>query len=830
MSLGIKNLKKKNLLKIRLLLFLMIIFICPLFFYYYFQKIESNVRVFFLGELKEQVGLVNYRVNSFFQDGTSFLYYTKKYLEKEFDSISFNKKIEKEFKTKYTQTTRNLVSNYKYVLSKRKDRKKLSASYLNKNEIVNKDIKYITVITERLDNFWKFFLRKYPFVSMTYVDRTGFYREFPFRKIEPNAVSYLSDPRNYHYYAVATTIAKEEIFLTRPYQHGNELYVSLVVPVYQKDSFRGLLTIDITINNFMKLIHKENGSPGFSINNIILFDNKGNIYAYLIGDNKKRSPINLRNLKEILKNQEKLLTKNIKIYPLIADKAIINFIEDFLKNKSSGKKEIQIKLIEGYALSLNSIDQYDLNILTFVPLNYHSYLSFILDIEKGIGILLVFLLIIFGSLFFIIGQKNSEKEFTVALLTKVKNEKIKDLIFTDLNIETNKNILDTVAQKISAYIEELNKELNILKISIDNINMGLFIINEENDNLFTNRWFKQLILDVNDIELMPEELKNEIHKFKNNNAQNFKKMIKLFERHYFLTGEKISVDSNGSRENILIFTLTNAEDINRIKSETKELKNRIKVLEESLISYRKSFEDLNTRIIQSDKFAVFGELIQGIVHNINNPLMIVTSRLSMVKTIIEGLDESMEKRRLLKHMTNIIASLKKINEIIDSVLMKAKMTVEQEERLININDIIRRELEFFNADLFFKHKVNTRIILEKDLPNVRISQSDFSQVLHNLIKNALDALKSSPTPTLTVQTYFKDGFVVVEIMDNGPGVPDKYKDKIFEQYFTTKGSHGTGIGLYNARKIIEEYNGELILEDSKEGARFVIKLPPADGD
>ncbi len=800
-------------------------------FLYITIKIKNDIKVFFHKEFKRQITLLNYRIDTFFQDSTSFLFYTKKYLETQFKLSPTEKYIQKEFNKKYTKTKRNQVSNFKFVFEKRKDRKKISTSYLSKDTVVNNDIKYITVISERLDQFWKLFLKKYPFVTMTYVDITGFYREFPFRKIEPKSINYLSDPRNYPYFAIATTVAKNEIFLTPPYKNGDALYVSLVISVYKDNNFRGILTIDIELNSLKKIIEPQKNQEDNTIYNVLLFDNKGSIYGYLFEENKKNELVNIENFKEILKNQEKLLTKNIKIYPIIKSKKLVNFIQEFLRKKTNSKEKTQVQIIKNYAVSISSINQQNLNVLFFIPVNYFNFLNFVYEIGKGMVIVLLLLIFMVVTLFLSIRKGEDEKEQIYTIINKINDSQLREKIIENMEQESsqNKNFFENAGNQISFYINKIKNELNILKILIDNLNLGIIMINEKENLFFTNKWFKKIILDVDNLELMPDELKNEIHKFKNSNLHQFQKMVKLFDRHYILTGDKLITGPNENKQTLIIFTLTNAENLNKIKTETTELRKQIEQLEEKLFAYRKSYENLNTKIIQSDKFAVFGELIQGIVHNINNPLMIVTSRLSMVKNIIEGLEDSMEKRRLLKHITNIINSLNKINEIIDSVLAKAKMTVEKEERLINVNEIIKSELEFFKADLFFKHKVEIDLNLDKELPKVRISQSDFSQVLHNLIKNAIDALKSSANPRLTVKTYAIKRFVFIEISDNGPGVPEKYREKIFDQYFTTKGSQGTGIGLYNARKIIEEYEGELTLEDSKQGAKFVIKLPAIGG-
>ncbi len=793
----------------------------------YFFSIKSKVKKVSLTEYSYQSKLVNDKTEKLFWDVILFLKFTKQNLEKGLNSHSFNEKVDEIYKKTYRKTNRNLVSNYDFVVRHRIKSNKISATYLSKNEILTDEIKNIAVITSQLDNFWSEFSIEHPFLSMSYVDKTGLYREFPFRKIEPVNIGFLSDPRNFPYFSTATTVGKDEVFLTLPYQLQNELYVSFVIPVYQNNNFRGLLTIDISMSQFKEIIKSFQKGIKNKISDVIIYRKNGLIYFFSYEDDVN-DMVNFNNLNEFLAKKKTTLAKSIKLYPVIKNDKLISILDNFAKSK----KDEEIQNIGKYFVSLKKTRYFDLNILSFEKENVFFASSVNKDIAKAFFFsFLLFLLLL--TLSFVYSSENfcDLNELYASLFNGIKSQSLKEKL-SDSGVSQKKTDLKNLGKSLSDFISRLYKENTLLLTVFDTINFGILVVEDEIDSnkiLFLNKWFRQLIVDAKTIELLPEKLIDEIKKFKESSIQHSQKIIKLFERHYLIRGERLKQGEEGEM-GIVVFTISSAENFNQIQKENKELKEMISELSTKLSDFQSSFENLNTKIIQSDKFAVFGELIQGIVHNINNPMMIVSSRLSMVKSIIENMENSVDKRRLVKHISNIIASLKKINDIIDSVLLKAKITVEKEEKLVNVNELIKTEMEFFNADLFFKHKVLKEINLADNVPYIRISQSDFSQVLHNIIKNALDVLKAVPNPKLTVKTLAREGKVIIEIEDNGPGIPDELKEKIFEQYFTTKGSHGTGIGLYNARKIIEEYDGELFVENGENGAKFVIILPSAGGE
>jgi C4-dicarboxylate-specific signal transduction histidine kinase len=109
---------------------------------------------------------------------------------------------------------------------------------------------------------------------------------------------------------------------------------------------------------------------------------------------------------------------------------------------------------------------------------------------------------------------------------------------------------------------------------------------------------------------------------------------------------------------------------------------------------------------------------------------------------------------------------------------------------------------------------------------VYIDADRIRQVLINLIQNAADALANSEEPKIAVRVYRKRKAACVAVIDNGTGIPDEIKTRIFDPLFTTKGENGLGLGLDICRRIVGDHDGELRCDSTLgEGTTFTIQLP-----
>lgn len=147
-----------------------------------------------------------------------------------------------------------------------------------------------------------------------------------------------------------------------------------------------------------------------------------------------------------------------------------------------------------------------------------------------------------------------------------------------------------------------------------------------------------------------------------------------------------------------------------------------------------------------------------------------------------------------------------------------------ERACIDLADLVQRSVELVTTELRHSEIVLTRE-LATDVPSVTADAQQLQQVILNLLSNARQALASVPAPRrLRVALRHEGERALIEVEDNGPGVPEALRDRIFASFFTTR-QEGTGLGLALCRRFMESNGGTIQLVPTAVGARFVLTLP-----
>ncbi|MDZ7818583.1 MAG: CHASE4 domain-containing protein [Aliarcobacter sp.] len=228
-------------------------------------------------------------------------------------------------------------------------------------------------------------------------------------------------------------------------------------------------------------------------------------------------------------------------------------------------------------------------------------------------------------------------------------------------------------------------------------------------------------------------------------------------------------------------------------------------------------------LIHQSRSAEIGEMINNIAHQWKQPL----NNLSL---IIQNIGFSYENDVLTKEDLNKTIDKSKmiINSMSNTIdTFRNFFEPTKNKNLFRVEHSIDNTLEILSSTLRF-HNIE---VIKEIIDDVEIYdyENEFSQVLLNIITNARDALVSNKIekPLIKINVSKIDNNVIVKIKDNANGINEEIIDKIFEPYFTTKGKgHGTGIGLYMSKLIIEKnMNGKLEVSNEKEGAVFKITLP-----
>ncbi len=314
-------------------------------------------------------------------------------------------------------------------------------------------------------------------------------------------------------------------------------------------------------------------------------------------------------------------------------------------------------------------------------------------------------------------------------------------------------------------------------------------------------------------------------------------------------------DANKELE-ITAFKLDRTEKVKRttailLEETIEELEQKRKAIEESKDALQKSMEELKAtqaQLIHSEKMASLGELTAGIAHEIQNPLNFVNNFSDVSKELLDEMKEAMEKgdtEEAKEIMQDVIDNLEKINhhgqragDIVKGMLQHSRTSTGQKE-LTDINELCDEYLRLAYHGLRAKDKsFNAKFETNFDpsLPKINVVPQEIGRVILNLINNAFYAVSERKKlnepgyePEVIVSTRKERDKVEikVKVKDNGTGISEKIKEKIFQPFFTTKPTgSGTGLGLSLSYDIVTKgHGGELKVETKEgEGTTFIIQL------
>jgi PAS domain S-box-containing protein len=226
-----------------------------------------------------------------------------------------------------------------------------------------------------------------------------------------------------------------------------------------------------------------------------------------------------------------------------------------------------------------------------------------------------------------------------------------------------------------------------------------------------------------------------------------------------------------------------------------------------------------------ERLAAMATLATGIAHEINNPLAAVLGNVDMALEMLEG--GTVEVGELRSMLLDVRTGGERVSEIVRSMRLLARGDTAQRER-VNVNDCVEQSIAFAANTLRYRAQLIRE--LAPDL-YVHAKASQLSQVIVNLLANAAHALpENAPRQNEIRVVTRRDGdLVLIEVADNGPGIPESQQARIFEPFFSTKSaSEGMGLGLSISRNIVEGLGGQISVRSEQGGGSvFCVSLPAA---
>ena len=252
--------------------------------------------------------------------------------------------------------------------------------------------------------------------------------------------------------------------------------------------------------------------------------------------------------------------------------------------------------------------------------------------------------------------------------------------------------------------------------------------------------------------------------------------------------------------------------------------------------------------------ASIGQLVAGIAHEINNPVTFISAGVDSLWTNLEEVrqvldiyhritpENSGERLKEIEEMKERIdykQALREINELITTIKNGTERTTQIVDGLRTFSRLDEDVLKFADIHeglestlILLRNKYKNRIEIVREyghLPPVECYPGQLNQVFMNILSNAIDAIEE--TGTIAIATEKANGTINIRIRDDGKGIPEPIRAKIFDPFYTTKevGS-GTGLGLSISHGIVEKHKGNIkVKSEVGKGSEFIISLPVRQG-
>lgn len=225
-------------------------------------------------------------------------------------------------------------------------------------------------------------------------------------------------------------------------------------------------------------------------------------------------------------------------------------------------------------------------------------------------------------------------------------------------------------------------------------------------------------------------------------------------------------------------------------------------------------------MIRAEKMAILGELAAAVAHEINSPLAGIMESVRIIQ------DNPGNWEKINRFLPLIMQGLQRIQASVQRVLAFGRRAPVQRQP-VRLADVVFQSIEFLSPRAR-QQQAQINSLIETSTVQVYADAHDLSQMVINLLNNALDSLAGRPDSQVDVRLALQDEqTALISIADNGCGVPEHLREKIFDPFFTTKADgKGTGLGLTISANIVAEYRGTISLAAKPGGGTvFTITLP-----
>ncbi|HTX99348.1 MAG TPA: ATP-binding protein [Bacteroidota bacterium] len=266
----------------------------------------------------------------------------------------------------------------------------------------------------------------------------------------------------------------------------------------------------------------------------------------------------------------------------------------------------------------------------------------------------------------------------------------------------------------------------------------------------------------------------------------------------------------------------------RLMSAMNDLNKLTADLETKVEQRTQQLKAAHQKLLQTDRLASLGQLSASVAHEINNPLSGVLNLSMLMQRILK--DDGIPHERIpeyRKYLSQVVNETSRVGRIVSDLLAFSRRSKPQ-TTMADLNSIIRTTVSLVSHKLSLSNVVVNES-LQEDLPPLRCDSSQIQQVVMNLVMNAAEATSVKEGGCVKVRTGASEdrSSIVMEVQDDGEGIPPENLEKIFDPFFTTKGEgKGVGLGLAVVYGVINAHGGDIEVESIVgKGTTFKVILP-----
>jgi len=403
--------------------------------------------------------------------------------------------------------------------------------------------------------------------------------------------------------------------------------------------------------------------------------------------------------------------------------------------------------------------------------------------------------LLFSSIFFSRQITNSLKNLTSALKSALDDARNKKHTIDKINVELRQRLRD--CQSLS---KKLSTSEEYIKNIINSISSGVIALDSDLKITYYNDVVKELFgaLDLR----IDAYLRHALPALENETIK--KEITNIFAKRQQFVIERISLPKD---ERTLILRISGFPMMRENKVTGVTL----------LINDITSEERLRAQMADYEKLSALSQLALGAAHEINNPLLGITSYIELA--IEDEID--VEKKTQARQ---VLDSAYRISETIRGLLNFARPSPPTFTK-ININKLISETLSFLNHQPLFK-KIKITKALTDSIPQITADANQIRQVLINIFLNAAQATPNGGIITVATQKVKFEDYVEILVKDTGLGISKENLKRVFDPFFTTKKGEGTGLGLSISYSYVKSHNGQITIHSTiNEGTEVKIQLP-----